>query len=189
MRKIEARSLGAYAVIGIAAGGTGAAIAALFNLGFKSGDVFAFSGALIGAAATVAGAAWLAEWSARAAHRREADQIIAESSPLLTATRVLLPKIPKDLGSWAEFRPQLHELAEAARDVLAVLREALALARTLDFRERVALARAVAAVDSFQDFHSSVFSPEGEHPLDERSWPSEFREVEHRLAVLVAELS
>ncbi|ATP18288.1 hypothetical protein BV87_07705 [Sphingobium yanoikuyae] len=68
------------------------------------------------------------------------------------------------------------------------MREALARASTLDFRQRVKLIKAEAAILDFEGFYQDVFSPEGPDPINEQSWPGVLTRMGKCLRVLTGEL-
>ncbi|MBB5987387.1 hypothetical protein [Sphingobium lignivorans] len=176
-------------VLGISAGGMGAALAWFLQWGFKEESVFAFFGALAGAAATVAGAIWATDRAERAAHQREQTLLMTESAALLEKTERSIA-LYSDEHPWpAAFRPSLSDLAASAHEVPAIFREALNQARTLDFRERVKLIKAERAIAAFDQFYQDVFGPEELQPRDDRDWPWALGNMKGALAELIAVLS
>lgn len=159
------------AVLGISASGTGAALAWFLKNGFKEDDVFAFFGALVGAAATVAGAIWVNDRADRTTHRREQSELLLEFQTLLDLTNKSIALFSRDHPWPPEFKPSLHELSKGVRETPALLREALAQAKSLDFRERVKLLKVEEGIRRFDGFYEDVFSPDELDPMDERDWP------------------
>src|SRR3712207_5703524 len=148
-----------WAVLGVTGAGTGAAIALLWSSGFKSDDVFAFSGALVGAAGTVAGAAWLADRAATSERRAE-QSIIVEALRAARdkayRTRTLYDAEAK--GWPPEFRTSLHAAKPLVDEANAIATQALAQAKTLNFRQRARLESASKALDAFKLFYDDCFS-------------------------------
>jgi len=157
--------------VGLAAGGFGAGFALLLNSGFKSDDVFAFMGAVAGAAATVAGAMWLADRGDRAALERESRLLYDECADALKLTKTCLDLVPEKIEYPfpAAFQHALTAVIDRAAETRAILREAIARAEKLNFRQRVRVVRAESALDSFLTW---VWDDEPPHPLDERTYQS-----------------
>lgn len=157
---------------GIGAGGTAAGMSYLFNMGFQNQDVFAFSGALVGAAAAVFGAAWVADRATTSAKRTEQAIVYAVCAKLLAANRAAAAVgIVNDEVNWTpEWRTAIRSLAVDAAETRATLQQALLTAQALDFRQRVKITKAEQAVTFFQTFYDDVMGPYDDDPLDERSW-------------------
>lgn len=180
-----------WGTLGMAAGGTGAVFAIMFQAGFDSGDVFALAGAAIGAAVTVAGALWVAESQARRAHQRETGIIVAECRPLRDEASRLKASMQNNDGPWPqEWRDGLHQLWMASQEVPALLREALEKAATLDLRERVKVRKAEGSILAFDRFYQDCFYAEEElHPLDERTWQATLADLARSLTELLDALA
>ncbi|MDK8187735.1 MULTISPECIES: hypothetical protein [Sphingomonas] len=178
-----------WLLIGASAGASGAAVTILYRTGFKSDDVFAFSGGLIGAFATIAGAMWLADRSAKTAHRREvriiARECVARKAQAEKAIAEYRDTYPMPDGWFVAVR----DLAIGAQETPAILREALDRAQTLDYRQIVKIRKAEAAVVSFDRFYQDCFCTEDElHPMDERDWPTTLKQLVDALEELQLEL-
>lgn len=158
--------------VGLSAGGVGTAMGWLMNHGFKEETAFSFLGAVVGAAATVAGAVWVADRTATAASVKEKSILLKECETILTLTSRSLDIWNSDKAPTGAFRTSIHSLQRAALEAPAIFREALARSTTLDFRQRVKLIKAEAGILSFQRFYSDVFSDFELDPQEERDWPS-----------------
>ncbi len=176
------------AAVGIAAGGSGSAIGWFLIHGYKEEAVFSFLGAIVGAAATVAGAVWLADRTATSASVKERQILIDECVSLAPIIERSLAIYNADGRVTGAFRTSVHSLHNAALEVPAIMREALARASTLDFRQRVKLIKAEAAILDFEGFYQDVFSPEGPDPINEQSWPGVLTRMGKCLRVLTGEL-
>jgi hypothetical protein len=159
-------------LVAITAAGFGSGMAILVNTGFKSDDVFAFGGAIVGAAGTVAGAAWLTDRAVTKEKREEQSLVRAELETVLSAAEKAYPLFPHD-EPWTDgWRAALHELVEVARGAQRFLEEVITHAKTLNFHQRESVKDARARIGFFVDFYNDVFSgPYDEDPMDERSWP------------------
>lgn len=148
----DRHSLTFWLLVSLTAGGTGGAIAILITTGFKSDDVFAFAGAIIGAAATVAGAAWLADHTVNKAKRAEQDAILEEIHLVRQRVAVTLP-----------FFPDTHQVRDGCYDALNLLEpialhakeffgEVIQHAKTLDFGKRQKIKALSRALEEFLTF-------------------------------------
>lgn len=165
-------------LLAVTAGGTGAAIAILISTGFKSDDVFAFSGALIGAAGTVAGAAWLTDRTATKEARKEQSLIRTDLAILLDASETALRHYPNGKVWTGEWRSSINGLGDIAHGTGRFLDEVIAHARTLDFSQRETIKDARLQVRYFVAFFNDVFNTEGDlDPMDERDWPGMIRDM------------
>jgi len=159
------------ALLAVTAGGTGAAIAILVNTGFKSDDVFAFSGALVGAAGTVAGAAWLTDRTATKEQRKEQTLIRADLATLLDAADTALARYPNGMAWTDAWRSSIHALGDIAAGTARFLDEVIGHARTLDFSQRETIKDARKEIGYFVGFYDDVFNNEEDlNPMDEREW-------------------
>jgi hypothetical protein len=176
------------AVFGLVGGTSGAALGLLWRLGFSADNLFALGGAVIGAAATVAGAVWLTDRNAALSRNQEISIIAKECKALLSKTREV-SALRTDDGEWsAEYRAGLHELNAASVEVPAILDEALAHGKALDFRQRVKIKNAEKSIREMRNFYEYVFGQYDEDPLDERSWFATFAFVDEALTELLAAL-
>lgn len=140
--------------------------------GMKEESVFALVGALIGAAATVGGAAWIADYTHRGERRTEITLLTAEYNALLAAALAAQAVEPPAGGAWpAEYRPRLDTLAEAAGSMHAVAGEVLNHAKAISFQHRVAMRRVKFAIDEFLAFWTVNHNGEDLNPADERNFP------------------
>jgi hypothetical protein len=177
-------------ILAVLAGGIGGGMGLLIRLGFQSQDVFSFSGALVGAAAAVAGAAWVAERSATAAKREERELLHAECSVLQADTkRASAIWASMDPTDWTpEWRTALNRLDDTARETLAILQQAIATARALDFRQRAKIIKAEGGVRYFDGFYSDIMGDYVEDPNDERTWPATLGYMDECLTEVLAVL-
>lgn len=160
-----------FLLLGVTAGGTGAAIAILINSGFKSDDVFAFSGALVGAAGTVAGAAWLADRTARADRAGEQMLIASELRRLHNAVTAAQRAYQANATTGPlEYRRTLHAIGNIIEEAQTITREAIARARTLDFRQRAKVIYVDQSIDRFVSFYEDSFGEAELPPEDGRDW-------------------
>jgi hypothetical protein len=160
------------ALLGVTAGGAGAAIVILINTGFKSEDVFAFSGALVGAAGTVAGAAWVADRAQTKEQRKEQTLIRADLATLLDAADTALARYPNGMAWTDAWRSSIHALGDIAAGTARFLDEVIGHARTLDFSQRETIKDARKEIGYFVGFYDDVFNNEEDlSPMDEREWP------------------
>jgi hypothetical protein len=166
------------ALLAFTAGGTGAALAVLFNTGFQSDDMFAFSGALIGAAGTLAGAAWLNDRTAQRDKRQEQALIRPELDIILDVANLALTRHPGE-GQWTgDWRSSIHALGDIARGAGRFLDEVISHARTLDFSQRETIKLARLELGYLVLFYDDVFNSGDElSPMDERTWPSMISDV------------
>lgn len=156
----------------LTAGGMGGAIAVLISTGFKSDDVFAFSGAVIGAAATVAGTAWLSDRGARRDRKLERDLILRELLMLEQRTKMAAANLPGDDGWTDAWRAAITDLDRASKECRAIIVEALSRAKHLSFRQRAKLVALQSGLEAYESFYYDAYvSDEEMHPLDEREWP------------------
>ena len=167
--------LGAMTIGGAAAG---FAFSALMKLGIRQDPLFALLGALIGACATVGGAAWLAD-RARAVERdAETSLLITECNNLLGKAVATQKSEPALNELWPKaYRPLLSQLSETAGDTRVILLEALAHARALNFVQRAALRRVEFAIEEYLQFWSDANAEGDLDPLDDRSFPGVTEEI------------
>jgi hypothetical protein len=164
-------------VIGVVAGGVGAGFITLINTGFKSDDVFAFAGAIIGAAATVAGSVWLSDRSVKREQRAEQSLIVEDLQDLHQIAIAAAASDPKG-GEWTDkWKSDMNALTDVARGARRFLDEVITSAKTLNFHQRERVKLVHQALDGFISFHDDVFS-EGEiEHWDERTWTSQIEPV------------
>lgn len=166
-------------LVGASAGGMGAAAALLIASGFNSGDVFAFSGAVVGAAATIAGAVWLADRNDRIAFRRERGLLHTECAEMAILTRECGRLLPEPMVSPRPepFASIADKLIARCGEAKAILREAADRAEQLDFRQRVRIVRAEFAISDFIDWYWE----DEQHELDDRTYRSVLTHMEEAL--------
>lgn len=176
-------------VISIGAAATGFALVFMCRIGIKQESVFALVGALIGAAATIGGAAWLADRNRSLERDAEIELLATEFGKLLRASLAAQEAEPGTGMPWPEeYRPRLRNLAEIAGNVHAIATEALAHGKALSFIHRAAVRRVQFAIDCFLRFWTDANAEEDLHPLDERSFPETTGDVSHECQVAIAEL-
>lgn len=176
------------ATLGMFGGGTGAAFALLWRTGFEASDIFALTGALIGASGTVAGAVWLADRTASIASIRERELIEQECAPLVSMIDRALAIYHSDGRVSDPFKVAVHSLRDACLEVPALLREANARAATLNFRQRVKVTKAEGAILAFDRFYSDVFGIDPVELWDERSWLGVLDTMSESIKELLVEL-
>ncbi|WP_313393560.1 hypothetical protein [Sphingobium yanoikuyae] len=174
--------------IGIAAGGSGSAIGWFLMHGYKEEAVFSFLGAIVGAAATVAGAVWLADRTATSASAKERQILIDECTALEPIIERSIAIYDADGRVTGAFKTSVRSLHRAALEVPAIMREALARANTLDFRQRVKLIKAEGAILEFDQFFRDVFSHEGLDQMSDKTWTGVLTHVGKCLKELTDEL-
>ncbi|MDN4633155.1 hypothetical protein QCD71_16655 [Sphingomonas sp. PsM26] len=177
-------------VIAVGAAATGFALSFLCRFGIKQESVFALVGALIGAAATIGGAAWLADRNRNLERNAEITLLATEFGKLLRASLAAQEVEPGTNMVWSEvYRPRLHNLAEVADRVHAIAAEALAHGKALSFIHRAVVRRVQFANEGFLQFWTDV-NAEGEpHPMDDRSFPKTTGYLSHECKVAIAELN
>lgn len=177
-------------VIAVGAAATGFALAFMCTFGIKQESVFALVGALIGAAATIGGAAWLADRNRNLERDAEIALLAKEFGKLLRASLAAQEAEPGTGMPWPrDYRPRLRNLAEIAGNIHAIAGEALTHGKALNFIHRAAVRRVQFAIDGFLAFWKDV-NAEGElHPMDERSFPETTGDLSHECKVAIAELN
>lgn len=155
----------------LTAGGAGGAVAILINTGFKSDDVFSFTGAIVGAVGAVWGAAWVADRTANRVKHEEQAEILREIEyigGLAHGTMRYFPKADEFAEGW---RPNALAFYEEAKLVQGFLSEAIEHAKTVDFRQRREIKLLAIAIKGYLDwYHDAAIREEDIHPLDERSY-------------------
>lgn len=176
----------------IAIGGAATTFALVFMvvIGVQQDSLFAFIGALIGATATVGGAAWLTDYNRRVERDAEAALLTKEFRKLLDAAEAAQTSEPGQGMPWPdEYRPLLYTLAEKAGDVHAVAGEALTHGKALTFIHRAAVRRVGFAIDQYLQFWTDA-NAEGElHPMDERNFPDLTADVVKECKAAIGELA
>ena len=150
----------------------GGVIASMLSLGYSSTDVFAFSGAVVGAAATVAGTAWLNDRSRRIEFDEERRLIEEEIGILCTTASALVEHVPSHGLLWSDkWTSGLNALSDITRGSQRFLAEVIEHAKTLNFVEREAIRSLAKAVNYFVLFNDNAFGgPDELDPMDERTW-------------------
>lgn len=177
-------------VIAVGSSATAFALVFMVKLGLKQEPLFALVGALIGAASTIAGAAWLADRNRIVDRNAEVELLIKEYSKLLNAALTTQEAEPGTGMPWPkEYRPKLYKLAEIAGNVHAIADEALKHGKALSFIHRVAVQRVQFAINEYLQFWTDA-NAEGElEPWDERSFPALSADVSNECKVAIAELN
>jgi hypothetical protein len=169
---------------------TGFALAFMWKLGVKQEILVTFAGAIIGAAATIAGAAWLADRNRRIERDAESYLLAKELSKLLKNSLATQEVEPDTGRAWPEeYRPLLYRLAETSGNVHAILVEALAHGKALSFVHRVAVKRVQFAVNEYLRFWNDVNDERDLSPNDERNFPEVTADITHECKVAIAELN
>lgn len=160
--------------VGVGASAVAAACIALIKYGAPQEALLSFLGALIGASATVAGAAWLADRNARVEQRSELGLLVDEFEAIEGQARRADKLAPPRDGPWSEeYRQELKALGPPLQDLNSICTEALDTAKRLTFRQRTRLREMQVASEQAWHFHEYCFHSEEENPFDERSWPEE----------------
>lgn len=160
-------------VFGATAGGVTAGSIVLITTGFQSEDILAFAGAVVGAGATVGGAAWLADRSHNRERRSEQSLIHEELEILCQLATRAAATSPANSGRTDEWRSSLNALIDVSRSSIRFLDEVTATARTLDFHQREVVKLVREAAGQFIRFHDDVFSEAELEHWDDRTWASE----------------
>ena len=177
-------------VIAVGASATGFALVFMVKFGVHEESLFALIGAIIGAAATVAGAAWLADRH-RIAERNIEVSLLVKACAKLLHDALAAQKMEPGVGMpWPiEYRPLLYRLAESSGNVHAITVEALAHGKALSFIHRTALRRVQFAIDAYLRFWTDA-NAEGElEPWDERSFPEVTRDIVHECKIAISEFN
>lgn len=177
-------------IIAVGGSATGFALTFMFKFGVKQEALFALIGAIIGATATIAGAAWLADRTRFAERDAEVSLLIDEFSKLLKKAVAAQEAEPGAGMAWPkEYRPRLLVLAEAAGVVHAIAGEALTHGKALSFIHRAAVRRVQFVIDEYLGFWTDA-NAEGElDPSDDRSYPEVTANITHECKVAIAELN
>ena len=166
------------------------ALAFMFRIGIKQEALFALIGALIGAAATIGGAAWLAHHSRTLELNAEVTLLVKEYRKLLKAALAANDLEPGTNMPWPKgYRSSLYRLAETAGNTHAIAGEALAHGKFLTFIHRAAVRRVQFAIDEFLRLWTDSLAEKEEDLMDERTFPATSAEVIHECKVAIAELS
>lgn len=178
------------ATTALGGGATAFALAYLLRLGIGQDQVFALVGALVGASATVAGAAWLADRNRRLERDAEAKLMVAEYGRLLAAANAAQEVEPVAGGIWPpDYRPRIHHLVDVAGGVHAVAVEALVHARALSFVQRASVRRVQYAIDELLRFYTDANAEGDLDPMDERSYPDATADVVEEARAAIAALA
>jgi len=176
--------------VGAGAAAVGAAGAALIKFGAPQEAVLSLLGALIGASATVAGAAWLADRNSNAEQRAETGLLIEEIQTIRDHAKALLPLAPGPDNDWCdEFRAGILALDMPLREIHSIVTEALDHGKQLTFRQRTRLRQMEVTSDQAWKFYRDCYLSEDDlHPLDERTWdrtlPHNVKDADRALAEL-----
>lgn len=178
------------ATTALGGGATAFALACLLRLGIGQDQVFALVGALVGASATVAGAAWLADRNRRLERDAEAELMVAEYGRVQSAANAAQEVEPVGGGVWPpDYRPRIHHLADVAGGVHAVAAEALVHARALSFVQRASVRRVQYAIDEFLSFYTNANAEGDLDPMDERSYPAATADIVDEVQAAIAALT
>lgn len=176
-------------VIAVGGAATGFALAFLLKFGIKQEPLFALIGALIGAATTIGGAAWLADRNRVVEREAEVRLLVREFSKLLKTALAARHVEPGTNMPWPkEYRPRLYSLADDAGHVHAIAGEALVHGKALSFVHRARIRRVQFAIDEFLRFWTDANAEDELPPWDERSFPEATASIIHESKVAIAEL-
>jgi uncharacterized membrane protein YgaE (UPF0421/DUF939 family) len=177
-------------VVAVGSAATSFALAFMVKLGIKQESLFALVGALIGAAATVGGAAWLAERNRNYDRDSEVTLLTNEFRRLLIVANSTREAEPTTATAWsAEYRALVHRLAEEAGKVHAIAEEAIAHGKSLSFIHRTAVRTVKFAIDEYLTLYLDSNAEEVRLPLDERSFPIATSEIADRCQIAICELN
>lgn len=178
------------AVIAVGCTATAFAFVFLIKLGVKQEPLFALIGTLIGAAAAIGGAVWLADRNRNLERDAEVALLAKEYSKLLKTGLAAQEMEPEPDKDWPkDYRPRLYTLAEVAGDVHAVGKEALSHGKALSFLHRASVRRVQFAIDEYLRFWSDANRESDLEPWDERSFPGTTADVVQECKNAIAELS
>jgi len=160
------------ALISVGAGATGAVIGIMLIYQVDMSDIFTLAGAIIGAAATVGGAIWVADRNSNREFAKEVDVLSSDFVKLLAQAQLVSSLSPAPEGPWStEYRAALHEFGAKVRGSLMIVEQAIERSKSLDFRHRASLINLQRILSFSNDFYADCFESEEEpHPLDERDW-------------------
>ena len=177
-------------IIVVGSSATGFALAFILKVGVKQETLLALTGAIIGAAATIAGTAWLADRNRVIERDAEASLLAKEFSKLLKNSLAAQEAEPGADMAWPkEYLPLLRRLAETSGDVHAITVEALTHGNALSFIHRAAVRRVQFVIDEYLQFCSDA-NVEGDlEPWDERSYPQVTANITHECKVAIAKLN
>ena len=177
-------------VIAVGGAATGFALTFLVKFGVKQEALFALIGAIIGAAATIAGAAWLADRNRVVERDAEVSLLVNEYGKLLKEALAAQEVEPGAGMAWPEeYRPRLYQLAEAAGDMHAIAVEALAHGKALSFIHRAAVRRVQFVIGEYLQFWTDANAEDELPPWDERSFPEVTANIIHECRAAIAELN
>jgi len=177
-------------VIAIGCAATSFALVFLIKLRIKQEALFALVGALIGATATVGGAAWLSDHNRAVERDAEVSLLLTEYQKLLNAASAAQEAEPGTEMPWPkEYRPLLYKLADTAGNVHAIAGEALVHGKALSFIHRAAIRKVQFAIDEYLRFWTDANAEEELHPMDERTFTIVTAEVTYQCKVAIAELN
>lgn len=175
------------AIITVGCAATSFALVFLIKFGIKQESLFALIGAVIGASATIGGAAWLADRNRVVDRETEAALLVEEYGKLLKEALAAQAKEPDAGMDWPEeYRPRLYTLAETAGDVHAIASEALLHAKAISFIHRAEVRRVQFAINEYLSFWTAA---QGDlDPMDERSFPSVTADIINECRLAIAQL-
>jgi hypothetical protein len=169
---------------------TGFALAFMWKLGVKQEILVTFTGAIIGAAATIAGAAWLADRNRRIERDAEASLLAKELSKLLkNSLATQEAELGREMAWSIEYRSLLDSLDEISGNVHAILVEALAHGKALSFVHRVAVRRVQFVINEYLQLREDVRAAGELAEHDERDFPEVTADITRECKVAVAELN
>ncbi|MCW1432508.1 hypothetical protein [Novosphingobium sp. JCM 18896] len=176
-------------VIAVGGAATGFALAFLMKFGIKQEPLFALVGALIGAATTIGGAAWLADRNRVIEREAEADLIVVEFQRLLKKALAAQEIEPGTNCPWPqEYRPRLDTLADDAGHAHAVAGEALTHGKALSFVHRARIRRVQFVINEFLGFWVDINSEKELPHWDERNFPDLTSDIVNECKITIAEL-
>lgn len=144
-------------LVGVGAGGVGAVGGCLIKFGATQESVLSLLGALIGAVATVACAAWLSDRNSRAEQQAELQMLIYEYENINRKAKDAQALAKGTFADDPNYQTAIHLLASAVWECRAVTQEALETSRKLTFRHRARLRQTELTLNQFWDFYHDKF--------------------------------
>lgn len=147
--------------VGVGAASAGAASVLMIKFGVSQEAILSLLGALIGAASTVAGAAWLSDRNIRIEQRQEVEMLIEEYENINKKAKLAM-KVSgeQDHELNKEFKSALYDILSSTWECRTMTSEALDTSKRLTFRHRARLREVLIAVTDFWEFHKKTeFAP------------------------------
>jgi len=178
-----------WVLLGLSAGGIGAAGAISVRWGVKPVDALAFLGAIVGAAVTVLGAAALSAISDKSQSSRERSLIRGDYQTIQRQAEDLL-KVDFAGAPWPDdAQRSLADLDSMIIEIFTINNEALSHSKHLTFHQRASIRHGEVFIGRFHAFYSDVFgSEEGMGFDDDRTWQGVLLDVAEGCSLVINEL-